>query len=74
MSPLLSELLTELKVDPHGIRPDALLEEAGLDSLTLAELSMLLDERGVKIGQDELAAAATLQDLDDTLTRSIPAR
>ncbi|WP_395108336.1 phosphopantetheine-binding protein [Actinomadura sp. SCN-SB] len=64
MSPDLKELLVKLEVDPQGLRPEAQLEEAGLDSLALAEMSVLLSEQNVGIGEDELAAAATLDALD----------
>ena len=64
MSLDLKELLVELKVDPQGLLSGAPLEDVGLDSLALAELSVLLSERGVHISQDELATAATLEALD----------
>jgi acyl carrier protein len=64
MSPDLRDMLAKLNVEPGELGPDADLGEAGLDSLALAELSLLLAERGVEIGEDELAAAASLDALD----------
>lgn len=74
MSPDLRELLVEVKVDLQGLRPGAPLEESGLDSLALAELSVLLSERGVDISQDELATAANLEALDRMVAHRLPGR
>jgi 4-hydroxy 2-oxovalerate aldolase len=74
MSPDLVELLVELKVDTQALHPGTRLEEVGLDSLAFVELSMILAERGVEIGEDELAAAATLGALDRIVVPRLPAR
>ncbi|GAA0544443.1 acyl carrier protein [Actinomadura livida] len=64
MSRDLEELLVELKLDPRELRFGAPLEDSGVDSLALVELSVLLGERGVRVSQEELAAATTLEALD----------
>lgn len=74
MSPDLRDMLARLNVEPGELGPDASLEEAGLDSLALAELSLLLAERGLKIGEDELAAAANLEALDHLVVSRLCAR
>jgi acyl carrier protein len=58
-------LTTELKLDPQRLRPESSLEEAGLDSLGIVELSVTLSDRlGVEIADDELNAVKTLAALD----------
>jgi acyl carrier protein len=74
VNPLLHAILVDdLNLDPLALRPDSRLEEAGLDSLTIVELSMhLQDKHGVRIGEDALSAATTVNALhrlvDDHLT------
>lgn len=68
-------LVTHLKLDPQALRPEARLEEAGLDSLALVELSMLLSERsGVEIGEDELSSATTVGALDRLVEERLTGR
>jgi acyl carrier protein len=58
-------LVTDLQLDPQALHPESRLEDAGLDSLTLVELSVQLRDRsGVQIGEDELSSAATVGALD----------
>lgn len=58
-------LVTELRLTPDAVRDEARIEDAGLDSLTLVELSQLLGEKwDVQVGEDALAANATLGELD----------
>ncbi|MGH3927436.1 MAG: acyl carrier protein [Pseudonocardiaceae bacterium] len=66
MNPSLMEILiTDLQLDPHALRPESRLEDAGLDSLTLVELSVQLRDRsGVQVGEDELSSATTVGALD----------
>ncbi len=66
MNPSLMEILvTDLQLDPQALRPESRLEDAGLDSLTLAELSVQLRDRsGVQVGEDELSSATTVGALD----------
>ncbi|MER6909153.1 wax ester/triacylglycerol synthase domain-containing protein [Streptomyces flaveolus] len=48
----------------ESITLQATTEEAGIDSLAVTELSMILEERlGVVIAEDELAKATTMEDL-----------
>ncbi|MFE7077735.1 phosphopantetheine-binding protein [Streptomyces sp. NPDC057620] len=56
-------LVDDLHLDQTQLRPDAGLEEAGLDSLALAELAALLAERGVDVSDDALHKATTVEDL-----------
>ncbi|MFG3403820.1 acyl carrier protein [Streptomyces sp. NPDC048142] len=50
-----------LQLDPDNLGPDASLEDAGVDSLAIVELNMLLAERhGTEIGEDRLASVTTV--------------
>jgi acyl carrier protein len=61
----LQRLLVEnLHVNPGGLRPESRLEEAGLDSLVIAELGLLLADRDVQIPDEQWATIRTLADLD----------
>ncbi|SDT83425.1 acyl carrier protein [Streptomyces sp. TLI_053] len=61
----LSALLRELGVETAHARPEDRLEAIGVDSLTIAELSLVLRERtGADIGEDALAAATTIGQLE----------
>ncbi|MEU4863709.1 phosphopantetheine-binding protein [Kitasatospora aureofaciens] len=54
-------LVRELRVKPEALAADATLEEAGLDSLSLVELSVLLSELlGSKVSEDEIHDARTV--------------
>ena len=66
MNPDLQQLLVDdLNLAPETLHPDSRLDDAGLDSLGIVELSVTLSEKwGVEIGENELAAAATLAGLD----------
>lgn len=58
---LKSLLVEELGLNPDGLHPEARVEDAGMDSLAVVELSLLLSERhGVQIGEDLLASATTV--------------
>lgn len=74
MSPELRDMLAKLDVEPGDLGPNASPQEAGLDSLALAELSLLLAEHGVQIGEDELAAATTVDELDHLVASRLGAR
>ncbi|MFE3205785.1 acyl carrier protein [Embleya sp. NPDC059237] len=71
MNPDLTQLLvTDLELDPRALLPHTRLDDAGLDSLALVELGMLLTTRwGVTITDDELAATKTLGALDHLVTQ-----
>ncbi|MGR3875630.1 acyl carrier protein [Streptomyces graminifolii] len=57
-------LVEDLGISEDDLRPDASLNDAGLDSLALAELAELLPARlGVRLGDDVLNKAATLDAL-----------
>ncbi|GAA2513526.1 acyl carrier protein [Winogradskya humida] len=50
-----------LKVDREKITPDATLEQLGLDSLSVVELSMILEkDHGVRVTDDELLDTPTI--------------
>ncbi|GGN41009.1 acyl carrier protein [Streptomyces fuscichromogenes] len=54
-------LVEDLGIGEDNLRPDASLNDAGLDSLALAELAELLPERlGFRLGDDVLNKAATV--------------
>lgn len=60
-----SILLTDLKVPADRLSPDVGLDDAGLDSLAIVELSVLLGERlGIEISDAEIRSAADLSELD----------
>lgn len=61
---LRSILLDDLKLPADRLSPDASLDDAGLDSLAVVELSVLLGDRlGINIREAEIEGAATLKDL-----------
>jgi acyl carrier protein len=71
----LQRLLVEnLHVDPGGLRPESGLEEAGLDSLVIAELGMLLADQDVQIPDEQWAAIRTLADLDAVVGEQLTGR
>lgn len=57
-------LVTRLNLPQGGITPQATPEEAGLDSLAVTELVMVLkDELGVTVDEDELYELRTIGDI-----------
>jgi acyl carrier protein len=57
-------LIDDLRLDENGLRPETGREEAGLDSLAVVELSMLLSDRyQVEISDEDLLQAATVADI-----------
>lgn len=76
MNPSLKQILvTDLHLDPQALLPDTSLEDAGVDSLALVELNLLLTERaGVKIGEDTLASATTVGALDRLVEEHLASR
>jgi len=57
-------LVDDLRLDENALRPEAGREEAGLDSLAVVELSMLLSDRyQVQISDEDLLEAATVADI-----------
>ncbi|GAA2656380.1 acyl carrier protein [Streptomyces lunalinharesii] len=65
----LTTLLTEkFKVPAQQIRPDATFADLGVDSLAIAELSLLLSERnGVEISDEDLKGSTTLAEAAHTI-------
>jgi acyl carrier protein len=65
-------LIKDLRLDESDLRPEADHEEAGLDSLAVVELSMVLSERfGVEISDEDLLEAATVGDIADLLEQRV---
>jgi acyl carrier protein len=72
---LKSILVDDLQLKADRIRPEATLEETGLDSLGVVELSLVLGKRyGVEISDDELLETATIAGVADLLARRASAR
>ena len=65
MYELLKTIMVEdLKLDAADVTPEATREDAGLDSLAVVELSMVLSRRlGVDIPDDELLELKTVADI-----------
>lgn len=75
MNPMLKDILTgHLQVGEQSLRPEASLEDAGLDSLAIAELYLLLAEHGVIIGEDRLASVTTVGALDQLVDEHLAGR
>lgn len=67
----LKAVLVSMGVDGALVVPDALREEAGLDSLGVAELALVMSrERGVPVSEEELHATVTLADVAALLSRA----
>lgn len=61
---LKSVLVEELQLDEAGLRPDADLDSAGVDSLAAVELSMVLSKRyDIEVSDDDVLRAPTLADI-----------
>jgi acyl carrier protein len=65
MYELLKTIMTEdLQLDASVVSPGASREDAGLDSLAIVELAMVLSERhGIPITDDELLELKTVADI-----------
>ncbi|MFJ2419167.1 acyl carrier protein [Streptomyces brevispora] len=75
MNPILSNILTgHLQVGEQSLNPQASLEDAGLDSLAIVELDLLLAEHGVTIGEDRLASVTTVDALDQLVDEHLASR
>ncbi|GAA3046236.1 hypothetical protein GCM10017562_04780 [Streptomyces roseofulvus] len=67
----LTLLLAELGLDTEGLTRETGREEAGLDSLLLTELALVLrKERGVPVEEEALYAAATVGDIERLVARA----
>ena len=57
-------MIEDLQLDAAGVYPGASREEAGLDSLAVVELSIVLSQRlGVDITDDELLELRTIAEI-----------
>ncbi|MFL6113389.1 MAG: acyl carrier protein [Catenulispora sp.] len=67
-------LTTKYDVEPDRITPDARFADLELDSLVLAEMSVILSSRlGIEVGDDELAEAGAVGAAAEALSaRLIP--
>jgi acyl carrier protein len=65
MYELLKTIMVEdLQLDADDVRPDASREDAGLDSISVVELSMTLSKRfGIQITDEELLELDTVGDI-----------
>jgi acyl carrier protein len=67
---LKSVLVNDLELKEEDVRLEATLEEAGLDSLGMVELAMVLrKEYGAELSDDELVDTATVADIADLLAQ-----
>jgi acyl carrier protein len=71
MFELLKSIMSEiLLLDVDGVRPDASLEDAGMDSLTIVELSMVLSQHhGIEVTDDELFELHTVGEIAALMER-----
>ncbi|MGE5830509.1 MAG: acyl carrier protein [Micromonosporaceae bacterium] len=61
---LVKILVDDLHLNASEVRPDASCEDAGLDTLALVELSMVLQERlDLDISDDELRSTKRVADI-----------
>ncbi|MEU5757258.1 acyl carrier protein [Streptomyces sp. NPDC047829] len=68
-------LRTHLQLTNEELRPETTLDDAGLDSLALVELSLHLTERyAIDITDDDLRKAGTLGRIDQLLTTRLQDR
>lgn len=75
MNQILEHILTgPLQVNPQALRPAVSLEDAGIDSLAIAELDLLLAEHGVSIGEDRIASVTTVGALDQLVDEHLAGR
>ncbi|MFE2554741.1 acyl carrier protein [Streptomyces sp. NPDC059352] len=66
----LKNLLVSLGLDPEEITPESTREEAGLDSLLLTELALVLrKERGIPVPEEDLYAAPTVSAIELLVSR-----
>jgi acyl carrier protein len=65
-------LIDDLQLNESDLRPEAGREEAGLDSLAVVELSMLLTQRfSVEISDEDLLEAETIADIAQLLEEQL---
>jgi acyl carrier protein len=57
-------VLISLEISEDDISPDATREEAGLDSIAVVELALVLRrEKGVAVTEEEISATRTVADV-----------
>jgi acyl carrier protein len=72
---LKSILVDDLQLVADDIRPEATLADAGMDSLGMVELSIVLKKRhGVEISDDELIETATVAEIADLMAQRASSR
>ncbi|GAB2745488.1 acyl carrier protein [Kitasatospora kifunensis] len=60
----LKNIMISLGIPESDIRLDAALEDAGLDSIAVVELALVLRrEKGLMVTEEEIGAAATVADV-----------
>ena len=70
----LREILISLGLPEDEIRPEATREDAGLDSLAVVELALVLRrEKGLAVSEDELAATSTVAEVAALVAARCPA-
>lgn len=68
-------MIEDLQLDAVELSPDASREDAGLDSLAMVELSMVLSRRlGVDVPDDELLELDTVADIARFIEKFIEQR
>jgi acyl carrier protein len=61
-------MIQDLQLNAEHVSPEASREDAGLDSLAIIELSMLLSRRhGIDITDDELLELQTVADIAELI-------
>jgi len=72
---LKSILVNDIGLAEGNLRPDATLDEAGMDSLALVELSLVLEKRyAVVVSDDELIETATIADIANLVAQRVSSR
>lgn len=72
---LKSILINDIGLAEGDIRPDATLAEAGMDSLAMVELSLVLEKRhAVAISDDELVETATVVEISNLVAQRVSSR
>ncbi|MFF4368276.1 acyl carrier protein [Streptomyces sp. NPDC001594] len=65
-------MVERLRLPADGVRPEATADEAGLDSLAVTELVLIVqDELGVTLDEDRLYALRTVGDVAAFLERHV---
>ncbi|MEU7480529.1 acyl carrier protein [Lentzea sp. NPDC042327] len=65
-------LRDDIHVAPDHLAPDTSLQDAGIDSLAVVELSVQLsDTLGITVSENDIARAATLGDIDTLVTTEL---